>query len=134
MGTPDDSVWGDVSTLPDFKASFPKWRARSVGVATPTLCAAGIDLLEKMLAYEPYKRITPRQALAHPYFVRFRAAPQQEAEHLPAQNPHPSPTLRTPPHPTPPPLSFSPGRHGPLDAARGNHLSRRESCAWRAAV
>lgn len=71
MGTPDDSVWGDVSTLPDFKASFPKWPVRSIGRACPTLCAAGIDLLERMLAYEPYKRITPRQALAHEYFADF---------------------------------------------------------------
>ncbi len=69
MGTPDDSLWGDVSTLPDFKASFPKWPARSVGRACPSLCANGVDLLERMLAYEPYKRITSRAAMAHPYFA-----------------------------------------------------------------
>jgi len=30
--------------------------------------SAAIDLLEKMLAYEPAKRISARVALNHPYF------------------------------------------------------------------
>lgn len=69
MGTPNDSVWGDVNSLPDFKATFPKWPARSIGRSCPTLDANGVDLLERMLAYEPYKRITSRAAMAHPYFA-----------------------------------------------------------------
>ena len=42
---------------------------RTFRCSTPTLCANGIDLLERMLAYEPYKRITSRAAMAHPYFA-----------------------------------------------------------------
>ena len=27
LGTPKDSTWPGVNSLPDFKASFPKWNA-----------------------------------------------------------------------------------------------------------
>ena len=33
----------------------------------------GIDLLEKMLVFEPGKRITARDALKHPYFADMRS-------------------------------------------------------------
>ena len=36
----------------------------------PTLCSDGVDLLSKMLVYDPAKRITAREAMAHPYFCR----------------------------------------------------------------
>lgn len=69
MGTPDEAVWKGVSTLPDYKGTFPKWPKRSIGKQCPTLCPAGVDLLERMLAYEPIDRITSREALSHPYFA-----------------------------------------------------------------
>jgi serine/threonine protein kinase len=69
MGTPDEVVWKGVSTLPDYKATFPKWPKRSIGKQCPSLDAHGVDLLEKMLAYEPVDRITSRAALSHPYFA-----------------------------------------------------------------
>jgi serine/threonine protein kinase len=68
MGTPDEAAWPSVTTLPDYKPTFPKWPKRSIGKACPTLCADGVDLLERMLAYEPSARITARAALSHPYF------------------------------------------------------------------
>jgi len=34
----------------------------------PQLDANGIDLLERMLVYEPGRRISAKQALQHPYF------------------------------------------------------------------
>jgi len=47
----------------------------------------GLDLLEKMLLYEPSARISARQALNHPWFddvekpdFNYQQQPQQKAE------------------------------------------------------
>lgn len=61
-------MWPGVVDLPDYKPTFPNWPARSIERAVPTLDAAGMDLLAKMLAYEPAKRISARAALSHPFF------------------------------------------------------------------
>lgn len=45
LGTPNDEIWPGVSTLPDYKPSFPKWNAVDLERAVPTLDAQGIDLL-----------------------------------------------------------------------------------------
>ncbi|KAJ6811333.1 cell division control protein 2-like protein A [Iris pallida] len=68
MGTPNEDTWPGVSSLPDFKSAFPKWPAKDLATVVPSLEAAGIDLLSKMLRLEPSKRITARQALEHEYF------------------------------------------------------------------
>ena len=69
MGTPDEAEWPGVSKLPDYKPEFPKWPKRHIGAAVAgRLDAAGIDLLAKMLAYTPSKRISAKDALAHPWF------------------------------------------------------------------
>ncbi|KAJ2243280.1 Cyclin-dependent kinase catalytic subunit [Coemansia sp. RSA 455] len=68
LGTPTEEIWPDVTSLPDYKASFPKWQAKSLTSLLPGLDASGIDLLKRMLTYDPALRISAKQALAHPYF------------------------------------------------------------------
>jgi len=70
LGTPDESVWPGVTTLPDYKPHFPKWPARSIASMVPRLAndALAIDLLSRMLQFQPSKRISAKQALAHPWF------------------------------------------------------------------
>lgn len=48
----------------------PGGRRRGEPNHTPNDYAQFIDLLEKMLAYDPEKRITPMQALHHPFLAR----------------------------------------------------------------
>jgi hypothetical protein len=49
LGTPSDARWPGVSSLPDYKESFPQWAPRDLAEAVPTLDPAGVDLLSKML-------------------------------------------------------------------------------------
>ncbi|KAL5679882.1 hypothetical protein ACJX0J_006267, partial [Zea mays] len=68
LGTPNEQSWPGVSCLPDFKTAFPRWQSQDLATIVPNLEPAGLDLLSKMLRYEPSKRITARQALEHEYF------------------------------------------------------------------
>ncbi|PVU86675.1 hypothetical protein BB559_006429 [Furculomyces boomerangus] len=68
LGTPTEENWPSVTTLPDYKPSFPKWQPQNLKDLLPKLCEDGIDLLQKMLIYDPAHRITAKQALLHPYF------------------------------------------------------------------
>lgn len=45
LGTPDESSWPGVSSLPDYKTSFPKWRPQPFSKIVPQLDHVGIDLL-----------------------------------------------------------------------------------------
>ncbi|KMT00218.1 hypothetical protein BVRB_1g020320 isoform A [Beta vulgaris subsp. vulgaris] len=68
LGTPSEETWPGVTSLPDFKSSFPKWISKDLSAIVPNLDPAGIDLLNKMLCLDPSKRITARNALEHEYF------------------------------------------------------------------
>lgn len=68
MGTPTEEIWKGCTTLPDFKPDFPQWKKTDLNdVCGGDLLA--LDLLEKMLVYEPFQRINARDALNHPYFT-----------------------------------------------------------------
>ncbi|KAJ3329130.1 Cyclin-dependent kinase catalytic subunit [Gonapodya sp. JEL0774] len=68
LGTPTEAVWPGVSSLPDYKDTFPSWSKRPLSEFVKTLDANGLDLLEQLLTYDPAKRISARRALLHPYF------------------------------------------------------------------
>ncbi|KAJ0400772.1 hypothetical protein P43SY_008709 [Pythium insidiosum] len=68
LGTPDDHSWPGVSSLPDYKTSFPKWRPQPLSKVVPALDPVGLDLLSRLLVYEPSRRISARAAMAHPWF------------------------------------------------------------------
>mmetsp|Transcript_887 Transcript_887/g.529 ORF Transcript_887/g.529 Transcript_887/m.529 type:complete len:298 (-) Transcript_887:155-1048(-) len=71
LGTPDESSWVGVTGLPDWNPAFPVWPALSLSRFAPNLCDEGIDLLEQMIALDPRRRITARDAMSHPYFADF---------------------------------------------------------------
>jgi len=70
LGTPDEQMWPGVSKLPDYKpANFPHWGTQPISSVLPApFDPQGIDLLSKMLVYEPQKRISAKEALSHPFF------------------------------------------------------------------
>lgn len=71
LGTPNEQVWPGVSELPDFKPTFPKWPPRGWAAIRNTaqqVGQEGIELLERLMCYDPRKRISARRALQHVYF------------------------------------------------------------------
>ncbi|XP_065837996.1 cyclin-dependent kinase 1-like [Oscarella lobularis] len=68
MGTPTEEMWPGVTQLPDYKPTFPKWTSQPLTKVVPGLDPLGIDLLQKMLVYNPAKRISAKAAIEHSYF------------------------------------------------------------------
>ncbi len=50
LGTPSEEVWPGVTSLPDYKESFPFWSGKDLPVCFPTLEISGIELLEVSFA------------------------------------------------------------------------------------
>lgn len=72
LGTPTEAVWPGVSELPDFKPTFPKWTHKgwsNIRNTQAQLGASGIDILDKLMRYNPRTRVSAREALQHPYFA-----------------------------------------------------------------
>eukprot|EP01059_Diplonema_ambulator_P014660 TRINITY_DN255_c0_g1_i2.p1 TRINITY_DN255_c0_g1~~TRINITY_DN255_c0_g1_i2.p1 ORF type:complete len:298 (+),score=132.67 TRINITY_DN255_c0_g1_i2:57-950(+) len=68
LGTPDEKTWPGVTSLPDYKPVFPKWTGKSLASVCKDVDSLGIDLLGKLLTYDPNERITAVRALKHPWF------------------------------------------------------------------
>ena len=86
LGTPNDDIWPGVSSLPDYKPSFPQWNAVDLEAAVPSLDASGIDLLsvstevrsasklpwidslpifQRTLVYDPAHRISGKSTVSY---------------------------------------------------------------------
>mmetsp|Transcript_11833 Transcript_11833/g.32836 ORF Transcript_11833/g.32836 Transcript_11833/m.32836 type:complete len:304 (-) Transcript_11833:969-1880(-) len=76
LGTPTLAEYPTLAELPEYASLLgggdgpPPYPAPANGLASlvPTLPASGVDLLTRMLQYDPGKRITASQALEHPFF------------------------------------------------------------------
>jgi serine/threonine protein kinase len=74
LGTPDEEIWPGVVTLPDYKPTFPNWPQQSMAKTVTSWGREevpdplGLDLLSKLLVYEPSSRLSAQQSLLHPYF------------------------------------------------------------------
>lgn len=71
LGTPTEAQWPGVSELPDYKAIFPKWPAKgwpAIRNTAQQVGQDGMDLLDKLMCYDPRRRLSARGALQHSYF------------------------------------------------------------------
>ncbi|XP_050375158.1 cyclin-dependent kinase G-2 [Argentina anserina] len=76
LGTPNETIWPGFSKLPGVRVNFVnhqynllrrKFPATSF-TGSPVLTEAGFDLLNKLLTYDPEKRISADDALNHEWF------------------------------------------------------------------
>mmetsp|Transcript_126681 Transcript_126681/g.366686 ORF Transcript_126681/g.366686 Transcript_126681/m.366686 type:complete len:317 (-) Transcript_126681:142-1092(-) len=80
LGTPTVAEWPGLNELPEFKPSFPKWRHKgweNIRNTKAQVGAEGIDLIDKLMIYDPKKRLSARKALQHPYFIDVERPPPE---------------------------------------------------------
>jgi len=85
LGTPTKESWPHLSELSKYKMLYnnPEFSVNYARVPFHKICegkldAQGVDLLERMLTYEPERRITAAAALKHPYLQSVRKLFQQK--------------------------------------------------------
>lgn len=61
-------IWPGVLELPEYKKSFPKFRGTDPTKFFKNFDNISLDLILKMIALDPVKRISVKDALKHPYF------------------------------------------------------------------
>jgi serine/threonine protein kinase len=72
-GTPSGDMWPAVTRLPHYNVEFPMWSERPITDFCPAQKLggpAGVDLINKLLAYDPERRISCKMALQHPFFLQ----------------------------------------------------------------
>lgn len=70
MGTPNEQIWPGVTQLPDFGTKFPNWKPQSVSnLIVKRLQDKNLsDLFVQIMVLDPYKRISAKNAMQHPFF------------------------------------------------------------------
>lgn len=69
IGSPDDSSLGFLRSenARKYLRQLPQFGKQNLSAKFPSMSAEPLDLLEKMLVFDPVKRITVDEALCHPY-------------------------------------------------------------------
>ncbi|GMN31955.1 hypothetical protein TIFTF001_003472 [Ficus carica] len=69
LGSPDDASLGFLrsNNARRYMKQFPQCRKQQFAARFPNMSPGAVDLLEKMLVFDPNKRITVEEALCHPY-------------------------------------------------------------------
>jgi cyclin-dependent kinase 2 len=67
-GTPTDTEWTGISSIPHFKNTFPKFRKKSPQEKFKKLNGNALDLVLRLIELDPARRISAVEALSHPYF------------------------------------------------------------------
>ncbi|KAI9193241.1 kinase-like domain-containing protein [Polychytrium aggregatum] len=68
LGTPSETTWPRVVELPDYRKGFQYFPPQNLSAKLPMIDPYGMDLLQRMLQYDPQNRISAKDALNHVYF------------------------------------------------------------------
>ncbi|MQL97851.1 hypothetical protein Taro_030549 [Colocasia esculenta] len=71
IGSPDDSSLGFLRSdnARRYVRQLPQYPKQQFSLRFPNMSPGAVDLLEKMLVFDPSKRITVDEALCHPYLA-----------------------------------------------------------------
>lgn len=72
MGTPNERIWPEITSLPNYNTGFPIYPPQDLTLALPQLDHVGHDLLRQILQVRPESRISARDALLHPWFTDYQ--------------------------------------------------------------
>ncbi|KAI1289563.1 Cyclin-dependent kinase 2 [Halotydeus destructor] len=75
LGTPNETTWPGVSHFPDFKPTFPQWLKQDLTKMVTNMDNDAMDLLIKLITYNPDQRYSAKKALNHKYFQNVRNVP-----------------------------------------------------------
>ncbi len=81
LGTPTPTDWPAMASLPDYVPFPAAPPPQPLGTIFTAASGDAIDLLGRMLAFDPARRITAREALSHAYFAS--GPPPTEPAQLP---------------------------------------------------
>ncbi|KAH7060236.1 kinase-like domain-containing protein [Linnemannia elongata] len=71
LGTPHEKIWQGFNKLPMSTIKLPEQRFNNLKNKFPHITDAARSLLSGLLTYDPKKRLSVKQALAHPYFFEL---------------------------------------------------------------
>lgn len=72
LGSPSQAQWAEGYKLAaKIGFTFPKFVATSLQQLIPQASPEAIDLMQKMMVYDPQNRLTAAQCLEHPWFADF---------------------------------------------------------------
>ncbi|KAL2845993.1 hypothetical protein BJX68DRAFT_128602 [Aspergillus pseudodeflectus] len=82
LGTPTRAEWPDIIEMPWFELMRPTERRKRLfeDVYRDILSPAALDMISQVFRYDPSKRPTAEEVLAHPYFHSEEPTPQQPTE------------------------------------------------------
>eukprot|EP01062_Namystynia_karyoxenos_P025407 TRINITY_DN1999_c1_g1_i1.p1 TRINITY_DN1999_c1_g1~~TRINITY_DN1999_c1_g1_i1.p1 ORF type:complete len:319 (+),score=125.72 TRINITY_DN1999_c1_g1_i1:100-1056(+) len=75
LGTPTPETCPGVNELPDWKDQFPRWPKKPLREQVKGIDPTGLDLIEKLLHYDPPQRLSCVGAARHPWFDEVRGHP-----------------------------------------------------------